>query len=478
MAGSSQSGMGFNSSGSGLLGVGGQRGSYAAPAGLLGMGGPRGSLTAPPVTSMFAEAQRRAAANRLREQYSQYRSPPPMDGAEDLTRNAYMADQYAQYRSPPNVNTMAPQSPGGLERYADARLGGKFGVGSTQSGIAPQSVTDPYGGMGKFGMNSGQTSPYNEVGPSAPTRYAEQSAPPVVARIGEDGRLSMVKDQSRLSGMEGPSPADRISYPSEEGQIYSPAPLSSYMPNLKMIRDRVKEQARLPQEQPNITAQNYGFQGPQPSPADMAAQQRASYVDQWRGNQMANNSIHQGLGQAPAAPAPAAGIDPAVASPPSPQAENEPSLWEKYAPDMLKAAVTAVDEKLIQPTQEQIDKYGGFKRAGELAKAAVAIMNFMPGGDGLKNTVHSGNRDRMGAAGDVLGGGSGENAGGQGPGGNPAPAPVAPPSAPPVNQAAQWSYPQYTQSWAGLPTGIGGPVWRPTPPSAGLFQPDKKKKKA
>jgi hypothetical protein len=141
-----------------------------------------------------------------------------------------------------------------------------------------------------------------------------------------------------------------------------------------------------------------------------------------------------------------------MSAPPSPQrpmaqAETGPSMWEKYAPDMLQKAVTSIDENFVQPTQEQIEKYGGFERAGKLARMAVSVMNFLPGGTG--------------------------GLGGQGNGGNPnGSTGFLPPQLaqnknqtkkPPVNSVAimppqqnPWLYPQYSQTWAGLPTGIGG----------------------
>jgi hypothetical protein len=145
-------------------------------------------------------------------------------------------------------------------------------------------------------------------------------------------------------------------------------------------------------------------------------------------------------------PTQTASLTPAAAPPAPqraiPQAETGPSMWEQYAPDMLQKAVTTIDENLVQPTREQVEKYGGFERAGRLARVAVSVMNFLPGGTG--------------------------GLGGKGNGGNPnnstgfLPPQLAQKPKPRVNQPINpvtptslppAMYPQYTQSWANLPTG-------------------------
>jgi hypothetical protein len=173
--------------------------------------------------------------------------------------------------------------------------------------------------------------------------------------------------------------------------------------------------------------------------------------------------------QPPAAspPTQTASISPAVAPPtPQPPAPEQgagfwDSLYQKGA-----EAVNYVDQNLVQPTQEQVAKYGGFERAGKLAQMAVGIMNFLPGGEGLANK--RGDPSRTGAAGDVMGGR------GTGVPGAPPPSPSAPvtptsPAAPAAPPPAQWFYPQYTQGWANPPTGAGGPIWQPSAPAPGLF---------
>ncbi len=106
-------------------------------------------------------------------------------------------------------------SPGGMDRYADMTTGGKFGAGSTQP-RAPQAITDPYGGMGKMGMNSGQTSPYNQPAPNVTNIQKDQS------------RLAF-KDQSRLPGMNGPTPAPSYN-PMLQGE-YTPQALNTIRRN-------------------------------------------------------------------------------------------------------------------------------------------------------------------------------------------------------------------------------------------------------
>lgn len=162
-------------------------------------------------------------------------------------------------------------------------------------------------------------------------------------------------------------------------------------------------------------------------------------------------------GMPPASSTQMASISP-MNAPPTPQTQTDtgPSMWESYAPASLQKAVTAIDQNLVQPTKDQIEKYGGFERAGKLAQVAVGIMNFMPGGSGANVSGNGGNDN--GAMG--WGSRGTEKA-------NQKPKPkVNQPVNPvplPGPQQNPWFYPEYSQKWAGLPTGIGGYYSAPPP---------------
>jgi len=97
--------------------------------------------------------------------------------------------------------------------------GGTLGGGGGGWGDGPSTdgrVTDPYGGMGKMGMNSGQTSPYNQPAPNVTNIQKDQS------------RLAF-KDQSRLPGMNGPTPAPSYN-PMLQGE-YTPQALNTIRRN-------------------------------------------------------------------------------------------------------------------------------------------------------------------------------------------------------------------------------------------------------
>lgn len=407
------------------------------------------------ITSMLAEAQRRAAANRLQEQYSQYRSPPG-----------------------------SPMAPGGLDRYADMTTGGKFGAGSTQLGMtppAPQAVTDPYGGMGKMGMLSGQTSPYNQPASIAPDpqmagRLAETRLPgygvpdlpqrgQVVAKTpGERVNLPSSGPQQvgnindmlggLNSGWNEDQIASQISYPSEEGQIYGPASLANY--NQPKIADRV------------------------PQYAD-PAQERASIVNQWRQNQMANNSIPRG-NLNPATPPVNAGMGPTY----GPETPAGPEGWQRgdaqidptshYSPQVqttaskIQGALDAIGQGLLDNTP-----------GGRLVKGGMWLGDQLSGGPAYRDDVSLGT-DNSGRRTDRAPSGNSYSPGGFGPGGgdrrggfrgggtgktphpktddSTTPPPVTPPVTPPPVNMAQWFYPQYQSLWAGLPVGLGGTYGR------------------
>lgn len=178
----------------------------------------------------------------------------------------------------------------------------------------------------------------------------------------------------------------------------------------------------------------------------------------------------RGTPAAVSSPTQVASINPAMGPPMAQQQPpSQPFSWSSLpGAGMVKAAYNAVDQNVIQPTQEQVAKYGGFERAGKLAQIAVAMSKFMPGGKGAP--LGPGGQDRRG-------GGPVQNNGNQ----QPVTTPATPAPPPTVNPAApQWYYPQYTQNWANLPTGAGGPIWHPSPPADGIFDvktTDKKKKK-
>lgn len=168
---------------------------------------------------------------------------------------------------------------------------------------------------------------------------------------------------------------------------------------------------------------------------------------------------------------------PSLAGPPQPQAttpQQTPFSWDGIpGADMVKAAYNAVDKNLIQPTKEQVDKYGGFKKAGKLAQMAVAIMNFLPGGNGKINTAEYKSAGGPPKGGSDLGMDNGFRGGGYQNPVTPTAAPVTTqaPAGPVAPAPANWMWPQYTQTWAGLPTGIGGPIWQPLPGTTNAVDP-------
>lgn len=105
-------------------------------------------------------------------------------------------------------------APGGLDRYADDTGGGKFGAGSTQTGAVSPGGLDRFADTstgGKFGAGSTQT---GAVSPSG-----------------------VVKDQSRLPGTEGPTPAP--SYDSTVRGEYTQQALNDFRHNNGWIPDPV-----------------------------------------------------------------------------------------------------------------------------------------------------------------------------------------------------------------------------------------------
>lgn len=265
----------------------------------------------------------------------------------------------------------------------------------------------------------------------------------------------------------------RLSYPSEEGQIYAPANLDLYSPQPKQFTDRVPAQQptayQSPIDNPGERLQNY------------LTEQQAVLTGSRRGVPQQPAQASTGLTYGPETPPGPAdwqqgslSVDPMAYSEPtriaagtltSPYNVQPTQSWIDSIPGVsaIKSTYNAIDQNLIQPTQEQIAKYGGFERAGKLAQMAVGIMNFLPGGEGLKNTSGQ-NRDRLGAAGDVMVNDNNvndvmdrqRNRGGAP--SNPVP-PVVPPVTPPPGGGGPpvqpWFYPPYTQMWAGLPVGQG-----------------------
>jgi len=407
---------------------------------------------------------------------------------------------------------IAPPAPGGLERYQDMTMGGKFGLGSTQLGMtpqAPQAVTDPWGGMGKMGMLSGQTSPYNQPTSIAPDpqmagRLAETRLPgygvpdlpqrgQVVAKtpgervnLPSSGlqQLGNINDMlgGLNSGWNDDQIASQISYPSEEGQIYGPASLNTYPGATPKIADRVPQY-------------------------DDPALERASIVNQWRQNQLANNSIPRG-NLNPATPPVNAGMGPTY----GPETPAGPEDWQQGGIDPTAGSPETQNGPLDYAKEIAMNT--------PIARAATGIMNVLDkisGGPAYRNDVSLGT-DNSGRRTDRAPSGNSYSPGGFGPGGgdrrgNPmvgngrmerAPAadvsgdrailqglPIAEQkrllnlartdraaydaemarlraaggsggggtTAPPVNQM-QWYYPQYQSTWAGLPVGLGGTYGR------------------
>ena len=151
-------------------------------------------------TSMLAEAQRRAASNRLQEQYSQYRSPPG-----------------------------SPMSPGGLDRYADMTTGGKFGSASTQAGMTPQATPDRAFNVGVMDAPRLSADPTNGISaypgagvPDLPT-FKDQSR--IAQGLKEydtyDRIAPTIKDQSRIPA--APDYTNRFAPPPSEvsADLYS-----------------------------------------------------------------------------------------------------------------------------------------------------------------------------------------------------------------------------------------------------------------
>lgn len=487
------------SSGGGLLGMGGARGSYAAPSGgLLGSrgggistpnasGSPRNNpvnINVTPGNGSLRNAMTQRAAVRnmapqgpgaslLSNQYSQYRSPSPMDGAEDLTRNAYMADQRSQYRSPPGVNAMAPQAQASEGIYGPSGLRGLLGpqgqpriqpTAGTTSYQTAQMMRGMYPGidkktdqtrladaLGTFGQAMPSEADIGRFGPGAMNDIGRVGLNQVIGGFSPERMVSNMDSTQLRAGTKG------------KGYMVGADSPQAMLAQVS-LREAIQNQGVSPQAQ---NASNFVAAGTPMVPGVNKAGAPVNGTqfgdDPTWGNRIAMRNelgatrlAANGLGvTAPTGPTQVASINPAVAPPspqqaqpiPQPMTESAPSMWEKYAPNALQAAATAVDQNLIQPTKDQIEKYGGFERAGSLARMAVGIMNFLPGGggpgpeptanDASKYASYSGaeaNTDPHAAAATAT------------------PAPVTPP----VNPMQPWSYPQYSQQWAGLPTGIGG----------------------
>jgi flagellum-specific peptidoglycan hydrolase FlgJ len=394
--------------------------------------------------------------------------------------NAYMAEQYKQYRSPTNtVNQMAPQqfSPEQQRARIDAisRGPGLSDTSGYQKSITavtaypetPSGVLDPsfnkqlntaaLGRQGLFNLKGGtpeQNALVQRIGPDALLASGRQGLdartlmgqaltesttgknPTKVSGLAMDannlfGIKGTGKPNEFWDGSTATMPTKEVlggktvtinepfrSYATPEQSVYDYARLMG----TPRYADALKGKTAVPDQLAAIRGAGYATHNP------------SDYVNMAMGN--VNNLQVGGTSQTPTQTAIAK-----PAAPPSPmaQAETGPSMWESLAPDMLKTAVTAIDEKLVQPTQEQIAKYGGFERAGKLAQAAVAVMNFLPGGNGSpqRHPGEGGGALRQQASG-------------------PQPLPQLPTqqaAIPPVPQLPPAMYPQYTQTWANLPTG-------------------------
>jgi hypothetical protein len=388
---------------------------------------------------------------------------------EDLTREAY--DRANPLKDPNSFNTMrptvtnqvAPVSPADLNRRIGAISRGPGSVAGVMPGAGPVSQRrtmqtlagsmneDPrFGGRqftsgdiqglartipGEAGNESpmGQTAVANTM-VNRMALAAENAKKYAYMGGGDIGRLMSQYDATGMRGNLKPNAGFRTAVPGTDALGSGIASLAGALgPN-----------SQFNQNAPPAIKNATHFYNPKISDPEWGGNGFAALGNHVFGNaeptatQVA--SLRGGLSPPPTQ---TASLAPTAATPAPqramPQAETGPSMWESLAPDMLKTAVAAIDEKLVQPTQEQIAKYGGFERAGKLAQVAVAVMNFLPGGNGSPQR-HPGE-----------GGGALR----QQPSG-PQPLPQLPTqqaAIPPVPQLPPAMYPQYTQTWANLPTG-------------------------
>lgn len=426
------------------------------------------------VSPLMQKAMDRNRANTLKQQYSQYRSPPG-EGVEDLTRAAY-----DKQLSP--VNAMGTAQ-GGLAPPTGAS--GEYLVNRVKA-QEPESIYGPSGLRGLLGPQGQpriQPTPYGNAYQTA--QMLRGAYPNVAARTDQTD----LTESLNTLGQAMPSEADIGRYGvgamNDIGRVglnqviggFSPSRMVRNMDSTGLrpgtkglgymvgadspeamqaqigLREALQNQGVSPQAR---NASNFVAAGtrmvPGVNPVGEPVRGTQFGADPTWGNRIATRNdlgaprlASAQPGSPPVGPTQTASISPAAAppAPQQPQAETGPSFWQSIA-DAGKAAYNAVDENLIQPTQEQVAKYGGFERAGKLAQAAVSIMGFM-GGSGLQKA-------QAYAAQPGTGGG---NEPATAPLPNPAPAPVNPVQSNPAPVQVPWQYPQYQSQWAGLPGGIG-----------------------
>jgi flagellum-specific peptidoglycan hydrolase FlgJ len=451
------------------------------------LGGPRQGISTPNASG--SPLNNPVTTRGLNEAMRRFFSEP-----EDLTRaaydranpNAYMAEQYGQYRSPPNtVNQMAPQqfSPEQQRARIDAITRGP-GL-SDQTGYqkaitavtaypeTPSGVLDPsfnkqlntaaLGRQGLFNLKGGtpeQNALVERIGPDALLASGRQGldARTLMGQALTESTTGknptkvsgLAMDANNLFGIKGTGKPNEFwdgstaTMPTKEvlggKTVTMNEPFRAYETPEQSVYDYARlmatpRYADARKGKTTVSDQLAAIRG-----AGYATHNPSDYVNMAMGN--VNNLQVGGAPQTQTASITPTGGPHAAQV----QAETGPSMWERYAPDMLQKAATSIDETLVQPTKDQIEKYGGFERAGKLAQMAVSVMNFLPGGTGATVTGNGGNpNDSTGFLPPQLAQNKNQT------------------KKPPVNpvaimppQQTPWLYPQYSQSWAGLPTGIGG----------------------
>lgn len=362
---------------------------------------------------------------------------------------------------------------------------GKFGLNSSQISpynqpASPQAVTDPYGGMGKMGLMSGQTSPYNQpaqqvsspLDPSMPGQFANTKLPgygvPDIPNIQNKQFYDQLQQNPNMPG--------QITANGQPG--YSTAWMNSVPVQKQFTESLTPGMANPPMFNPDYpTAGN---------PANASTNYHTTW--DWTGlGQMDktgqtvtpptkpyNAPISAGFGptfgpETPQGTGPgqqdegmdeSSVIDPTSAY--SPQVQTVASKILNALPAVKTGKMLWDGVKWVagKASGYSNDVSLGTENSGYRTDRAPSPGNagtWNPkGGDsdlGMANGVRSNNNSAVRGGGRGFGGGSGNGGTGNGNGGG-TPGPVTP-------APANWYYPQYTQDWAGLPTGIGGPIWSP-----------------
>ncbi len=426
----------------------------------------------PPVNTsrLLQEATRRRDAQILKDQYSQYRSPPTSpynSAATGVPENYLTSTERAPY-----VLGAGPDVP--AERNGELKV--------------VKDLMDQAVGM--------QRNPYTET-PAALEKLAKVLSGETINGVGAAEVINSMVNRARnpalYNGDQAYNPRQYESLDSSNPKIAARMAADALgSPNvnraLNIATNGLANPNTINKEAINATdfqarnlSQMNGYTG-----VDIGGNVFGNNYT--KPTQMSSLGLDTGdtmLGSMPSSqPTQTASIDPAGGPPPQQQQSSVPgpSLWERYAPQGLQQAVAQVPQQFTE-ANKKINEYGGGERVQALAKVAQSIMSFLPSGDGAQLRLPRGGADGGGGG---IGGGSSQGGGlGGGGSGSDDNSGTVPPVIPPVNPtppvtppaAPMWSYPQYTQAWAGLPTGIGGPVWRPTPPSADLFKSTSEKDK-